>query len=52
MYLLIFIVIRSHSRTCRRYLQVSVSAWSQVSACRFSACRPAAAAAARELLRF
>ncbi|WNY22821.1 hypothetical protein MmiHf6_01060 [Methanimicrococcus hongohii] len=26
-----FMVIRSHSRTCRRYLHVSVSDWSQVS---------------------
>ncbi|WP_316557660.1 hypothetical protein [Methanimicrococcus hongohii] len=27
MYLLILIVIRSHSRTCRCYLQVSVCSW-------------------------
>ncbi|WP_316557793.1 hypothetical protein [Methanimicrococcus hongohii] len=29
----LFLVIRSHSRTCRCYLHVSVSVWSQVFVC-------------------
>ncbi|WP_316557820.1 hypothetical protein [Methanimicrococcus hongohii] len=50
----LFLVIRSHSRTCRRHLQVSVSAWFQVSA---SACNQicvtvVTAAAARDLHNF
>ncbi|WP_316558037.1 hypothetical protein [Methanimicrococcus hongohii] len=33
LYLLFLIIIRSHSRTCRSYLQVSVCSWSEVFVC-------------------